>query len=163
VKKKEIVKELNWAELKKLRERLIKIQKGKCPICTKQLNNPVLDHHHTKRIKGTGRCRQVICATCNVFLAKIENNCKRYCIQNEDLPLVLRRIADYLEREPTKYLHPSERVFEKLKKSDYNKIKKYYFKMYPNRRSFPEYPKSKKLTKKFKDIMKDLRDKGEKI
>lgn len=152
------LKEINWIQLKELRKELIQKQENMCPICGRLLVKPVLDHHHTKRIGGSGRIRQVICATCNVFLGKIENNCKRFCIQNDILPFVLRNIADYLERKQTEYLHPSERVFEKLKKSDYNKIKKYYFEMFPKRKKMIEYPKSGKMNKKFKEILNKIEE-----
>jgi len=148
---------LNWIQLKKLRENLKKKQNRICLICKKNLTNPVLDHHHKKRIKGTGRCRGVICSTCNIFLAKIENNCIRYCIGYSQLPEILRNIALYLEMPQTEYIHPSEREFEKIGKREYNELKKKYFKEYPNRKAFPKFPKSKKLTKRLAEIKKDLK------
>jgi len=70
---------------------------------------PVLDHSHIKRIKGTGRIRGTLCSSCNVYLAKIENNATRYGIKQTVIPLVLRNIADYLELPVTPYIHPSEK------------------------------------------------------
>ena len=60
-----------------------------CPICKKKITSPVVDHEHSSRIFGTGRIRDTICSNCNVFIAKVENNCKRYGIVLEELPEVL--------------------------------------------------------------------------
>jgi len=152
--------EINQRELKELRLKQLKKQKYICPICKRNIVKPVLDHHHTKRIKGTGLCRGVLCATCNVFLGKIENNSIRYCISQDILPFVLRNLADYIENPPMeqKYIHPSERTFKKLGKRDYNKIKKHYFNIFPNRKKVPKYPRSGKLTKQFEELL-DLTNK----
>ena len=116
-------------EIPSLRAHLLKKQNGLCLICGKRIEDgeAVLDHHHQKKIGGTGLIRGTLCRTCNVFLAKSENNCNRYKIQPDELPRVLRNMADYLEKKQLPYIHPSEKPKKQiLKKSSYNKLKKAY-------------------------------------
>jgi hypothetical protein len=59
----------------------------------------------------------------------------------------LRHIADYIEKPPLeqKFIHPSERIKPKtLTKTQFKKICKYWFEMYPKNRTLPKYPKKKK-------------------
>ncbi len=115
--------QLTATEIKKLREELLELQNGLCLISGKPTQRPVLDHQHKKGLGGTGLCRGVIDANINVFLGKIENNCKRYGISLEELPKILRNIADYLEKPHLPYIHPSEKPKkEKLMKSSYNRL-----------------------------------------
>ena len=140
-----------------LRESFIAKQNNICPICKRELVKPVLDHHHTKRIKGTGKCRGVLCATCNVFLGKIENNCVRYCIPRENLPDILRAVAILLEKKQTPYIHPNERPKAKrIGKRDFNRIIKYYFQMFPGRKKLPVYPKSGKMSKELAELLEKI-------
>lgn len=153
-----MLKQLTQKELPDLRNELLKKQKYLCPICDNKINDPVLDHHHIKRIGGTGRIRQVLCRSCNVFLAKSENNAIRYCISQQDLPRILRNMADYLEAEQTLYIHPSEKPKEpKLKKTSYNKL----VKTINNNQKIPNYPKSGKLTNQLKKLFKKYNIKPE--
>ena len=143
-------RQLKASDVPKLRKFLLnKKQDGKCPICTKEITDPCLDHSHIKRIRGSGLIRGVLCRTCNVFIAKSENNCTRYGIEQARLPFILRKCADYLEQAHLPYIHPSERPKDPLlKKASYNKLHK----LYDGRAKFPEYPKSRKLTKKLAEI-----------
>ena len=145
--KNEII-QLKHKDLKEYRNRILKTdQNGLCAICNKIPKRPVLDHHHKKKIKGTGLVRGVIDSNMNVFLAKIENNAMRYGISNDDLPDILRSIANYMEKEQYPLIHPTEAPKEKkLKKSSYNKLLKVY-KESESKLKFPSYPKSKRLTK----------------
>lgn len=141
--------QLKYSEIIELRDQLIKEQKNICPLCQKIINSPVLDHHHKKRIKGSGCIRQVLCRNCNIMLGKVENNCVRYCISQEELPNYLRKMAEYLEKPQTNYLHPSEAPKKKkLKKSSYKKL----IKVVNKKQKIPEYPKSGQLTKPLKQI-----------
>lgn len=143
----EKTKQLTQKELPELRDSILKKQDFKCIICKRIIEDPVLDHHHTKRIGGTGKIRGVLCRSCNVFLAKSENNSIRYCIAQNDLPRILRNMADYLEKEQYNILHPTEKPKEpKLKKSSYKKL----VKAINNKQKIPEYPKSGNLTKQLK-------------
>lgn len=150
------IKVLGWGDISALRDALSKKQQGICPICGKELNAPCLDHHHKKRIKGSGQVRGVLCRSCNVMLGKIENNCVRYCIAQEDLPTVLRSMALYLEQPHLPYIHPSDAPkTPKLKKSSYNKLKK-IMNDASGRKKCPEYPKSGKLTKPLEALYKEF-------
>lgn len=129
-------RQLKSSDVKKLRDYLLRKQKGKCLICRKHIERPCLDHHHKKRVKGTGLIRGVLCSNCNVFLAKSENNSVRYAIARKDLPFVLRKMADYLERKQIPLIHPSEAPKSlKLTKASYNKLKK----VYVGKAAFPVY------------------------
>lgn len=136
-------RQLKASDVPKLRKWLLKKQKGKCLICRKKPKTPCLDHSHTKRTKGSGLVRGVICSPCNIFLAKSENNCVRYGIKIVDLPKILRRVAKYLEREHLPYIHPSEKAKEPiLTIQNFNKLAAAHLKKYPNRKQL-EYVYSK--------------------
>jgi len=126
--------------IKPLRDAILNKQKGLCSICGKPTKDPTLDHMHIKKVKGTGLIRSTVCSMCNTFLARAENNAARHGITNEDLPEVLRRMADHLE-DQKKIIHPTE--VPKRKKvgvREWNRIKKYYFKAFPNRKTLPKRP-----------------------
>jgi hypothetical protein len=86
-------------KIKEFRERH---NPGICPILLKKLTKSVVDHDHR-----TGEVRGVIDFNANNLLGVIERKYYSYCSGDpKDLPDVLRRIADFLERPPTGYLHP---------------------------------------------------------
>jgi hypothetical protein len=150
-------KQLKTKDIPKVREKILKDQCGLCPICKKEISDPCLDHHHKKKIKGTGLIRGVLCRSCNVFIAKAENNCVRFGISQIELPSILRNFADYLEKEHYPLIHPSEKPKEKkLSKQNFKKLAKLYKEKYPKRKPL-EYPKSKKLTKKLAQIYKEFK------
>lgn len=143
--------------IKRLRERILKKQGGVCAICGREPKIACLDHHHKKRIKGTGLVRGVCCHSCNVLIAKSENNCIRCGIPQKELPFILRKIADYLEQDHYPYLHPSEikKILPPtLMKRSYTKmIKKLKTMTTKNgKRKFrlPDYPKSGRFTNEMK-------------
>lgn len=75
---------------------------GFCPILSKPLTKSVVDHDHR-----TGEVRGVIDFNANNLLGVIERKFYSYCSgKPEDLPNVLRRIADFLEKPPSGHLHP---------------------------------------------------------
>lgn len=144
--------QLKQKDLPGIREKILEEQNGICPICKREIKDPCVDHHHKKRIKGTGLIRGVLCRSCNVFIAKSENNCIRYAIPYSDLPMILRNMADYLERPQLPYIHPSEAGKEpKLQKASYNSLAKVLKKQ--NKR-VPPYPRSGKLTKELVKLFK---------
>ena len=152
--KKKIV-QLKQSDIPEIREKFLKKQNGKCAICKKEAVRPCLDHEHKKRLKGSGLCRGVLCSNCNVFLAKMENNCVRYAIGIKQLPQILLNVVDYIQAEHSHYMHHSEkRKARKLKKSSYNKFKKLWLKEFSRAgRSMPNrlvYSKSGMLTKPLK-------------
>jgi hypothetical protein len=147
--------QLKNKDIKHYREHILEHdQNGLCAICGKPPKNPCLDHHHKKKIKGTGQIRGVVCSSCNIFLAKSENNAVRYNISQKDLPQILRSIADYIEKEQYDLIHPSEKPpTPVLQKSSYNKLKS----VYNGKAKFPEYrtrnnKNVQTLTKKLKKL-----------
>ncbi len=144
--------QLKYSAIKDLRNILLKKQGNVCAICKQPPKNPVLDHDHKKRVKGTSYCRGTLCSNCNIYLAKIENNALRYGITQKELPKILRRIADYKEADQTLFIHPSEKPkSKKLSKRFFKKLQKEYKRKYPNKKEI-EYPKSGKLTKSIQQI-----------
>lgn len=142
---------LKHSDVPDVRNQLLEQQGNLCLICQNQAKSPCLDHSHTKRNKGTGLVRGVLCRSCNVLVAKMENNCVRYSIEQEKLPQVLRNMAAYLEKPHLQLVHPSETPKPpKLKKISYNRLKK----AYKGDATLPEYPKSGKLTKKLERLFK---------
>ena len=156
------IKQLKSKDISKIRERILEEdQNGLCWICGKIPKRPCLDHEHKKRVKGSGHIRGVLCSNCNVFISKSENNCIRYGIKIEELPKILRKTADYLEKRQYPFIHPSEAPKPlKLMKISYNKlIKTLQRKRFTKK--IPEYPKSGKLTNKLKELyeLMDLKPK----
>lgn len=126
--------------IKELRDIYLIKQKNKCTICNLPVENPTLDHMHQKKVKGTGFIRAVCCSQCNTFIARSENNAARHGISQSRLPDVLRRMADHLENQ-TKIIHPTEAPKrKKVGVRAWNKVKKYYFKAYPNKKVLPKKP-----------------------
>jgi len=170
MKKKKSLTQLKQSQLKEFRREQHKKQKGVCPLLEKKVpfEQTVVDHRHKLKaeeasLDGKGLIRGVIDFRANALEGKITNNWKRYFGADESkhpisLPEYLRNLADYLENPPLdhlKLIHPKEESREKFKKSDYNKIKKYYFEIFPRKKKVPPYPKGKnpKLTKKWKDLL----------
>ena len=161
--------QLEQKDLKKFREEMHKKQDFICPLLKTKVDKVVVDHRHKLKdeapsLDGKGLIRGVIDFRANALEGKITNSWKRLFGANEDnhpisLPNYLRNLADYLENPPLdhlKLIHPKEKVKEKLfMKSDYNKIKKYYKAIFPNRTTIPPYPKGKKprLNEKWKELL----------
>ena len=70
---------------------------------TLDMQNSVQDHCHQ-----TQRCRQAMHRQSNAFEGKVANAYIRMLkwLTDEPLPVILRRLADYLEEEPSKVYHP---------------------------------------------------------
>lgn len=149
--------QLKTTDIKGLKEKLHEDQGELCPIL-KHWFPPeliVLDHaHKSKRadepgVDGKGLIRGCIHTSANIILGKIENSWVRTGLHKQDyitLPMVLRNMADYLEREHLPFIHPTEKIPEKkLKKSSFNKLIKTMKE--DSAKKLPTYPSSKKLTK----------------
>lgn len=74
----------------------------KCPLLGNGCFKPCVDHDHK-----TGLVRGVISMEANTLLGRIENSYKRFGSSSE-IPLsgILRNMADYLEMEQKKLIHP---------------------------------------------------------
>ena len=125
-----------------------------CPICKKKIINPVVDHEHKKKVKGTGRVRDTICSNCNVFIAKVENNCKRYGTSIEELPEVLKNISEYFTTQQYNIIHYTEKDGKPiLSKTLANKIIKWWDVLYPGKKKL-KYPRSGNITKDWEEAIK---------
>lgn len=98
---------LKASQVPATRERLLTEQGGRCALCLRVIRrDPVLDHDH-----HTGAVRGVLHRGCNALLGKIENNHKRYGI--EDLAAFLQGTPAYLQRHRenrTGLLHPTHKT-----------------------------------------------------
>jgi len=151
--KKRII-QLKQKDIPLIREKILRKQKGRCAICDQIPKTPCLDHHHIKRIKGTGLIRGVLCSACNIFIAKSENNAMRYGVSKNQLPDRLRAFAKYLEKKQYPFMHPSEAPpIPKLMKASYNQLKKQLIKS-GYKKKIPPFPKSGKLTKEIEYLFK---------
>ena len=129
-----------------------------CPICNKEINNPVVDHQHKKKVRGTGRIRNNICSNCNVFIAKTENNCTRFKIAQEELPEVLKNISEYFGAQQYNIIHYTDKESRPtLSKTLANKVLKYWEYLYPGKKKLT-YPKSGVLTKDWEEALKKLEE-----
>lgn len=153
--------QLTQRTLVELREKLINECNEICPILQKKIPREkfVLDHQHKTSKEemgsngGAGLCRGVMEFRCNALEGKITNNFKRLGLNKEiELPLLLRNLADYLEQPNLPFIHPKEKPKQaKLMKSSYNKLVK-ELQNANYSKPIPEYPKSKKLTKKLEKL-----------
>ena len=140
-----------------IRESLLK-KSCICPICNKEIVNPVVDHQHKKKVRGTGRIRNNICSNCNVFIAKTENNCTRFKIAQEELPEVLKNISEYFGAQQYNIIHYTDKESRPtLSKTQANKVLKYWEYLYPGKKKL-KYPKSGVLTKDWEDALKKLQE-----
>lgn len=152
-----IIKQLNQPDLKKVRKFYHKKQKGICPIMKQKfpVDEMVVDHKHRKKSTPIGEddcglVRGIIQRQANVIEGKIANAFVRYGLVKFGItiPEFLRNLADYIENPPLlkkQLIHPKEKAkAKKLKKSSYNKLKKWYSTHIGTK--FPPYPKSGKLT-----------------
>jgi len=138
---------LSYKDIKEFRKLLLEKQNYVCPLCNQFINpgKEVLDHDHV-----TGKIRGVLHAECNSFEGMlihkfIRSGVHKYC----DIEDFLYNLIKYWNKVHYPILHPSEKPHKpNLKKSSYNRLKK----KYTGKAKFPEYPKSKKLTKKLEEL-----------
>ena len=74
-----------------------------CPLLNHKASDWVVDHCHTG-----GTIRGIVSSEGNVMLGRIENAYKRLSKKPKQntLPYVLRKMANYLEKPSSEYLHP---------------------------------------------------------
>lgn len=95
---------LKYAEVKPLREKLLKNQTGCCALCAQPVvDDAVLDHCHK-----TGVIRGVLHRGCNALLGKIENNMPRNRVDMGQLAKIAENLIKYLTADPkSEFLHPT--------------------------------------------------------
>ena len=124
--------QLKTTEVQEFRDKLLQEQNNRCKICNKEITENsgiALDHQHRFSKEpigenGAGLIRGVLCRNCNLLEGKIWNQSRRFGISNkQDLVQWLHSLIDYLESDPTNYIHPSEKPKRPLlKKREYNKL-----------------------------------------
>lgn len=159
------MKQLKQSDLKKIRKKYHKKQKGICPVLKQKFpeSEMVVDHKHKKKSDKIGEdgkslVRGVIQRQANVIEGKLTNAYTRYGLQKFDvsLPDFLRNLADYLENPPLlkkKFIHPSEAPKpKKLMKSSFNKLIKELTLSGCPKNKLPVFPKSGKMTIKLASL-----------
>jgi len=161
---------MKQSEIKILKEKLWLKNNRKCPLLNQEvkLDKMVLDHKHKLKNDecgpGRGTIREALEFRSNALAGKIENAFTRYFGSDESkqpitLPDFLRNMADYLERgdyieDDTYFIHPNEvPKRQKINKSALNRIKKYYFLIFPKRRKLPDFTY---MTEEVKDILNKI-------
>lgn len=169
--------EITTSELPKIRRVLLEKQDFRCAICDKDLSNEPtsnqhVDHQHLYKsdelgYRGNGLIRGVLCRDCNALEGKVWNNLHRFGKSNKSNPVDSRVLwlSNLLEYYKNAYyfedpiLHPKERRPEKLQKSEYNKILKWYkqqtfaYKRNGEMKPFPRFSGSwSSKLKKYEDL-----------
>ena len=141
-------------DIRPLRKRLWEEQNHICPVCLKEMlfEESALDHDHK-----TTLVRGVLCKRCNSLEGMLRSKWKRSGIfKRVDFTEMLGNLYNYLMQDQHPYIHPSHvQKKPKLMKRSYNKLKKEI--QNANRYlekpiKIPPYPKSKKLTKRLKEL-----------
>lgn len=159
--------QLDQKDIKSFRKKWWLKQNKECGILKQiiKFEDTTLDHKHKKKKEesgpdGKGLIRGVLHFQANSLEGVITKKFKRYGLHNFiSLSEFLRNMADFIDNPPVpqKYIHPSEKPkSKKLGKRDYNRIKKYYLKLYPNKRKKPLYPKSGRKTKKWEGLLEKI-------
>lgn len=172
---------ISQKDLGELRNQLLTRQCNRCAICQVELGddktNQHVDHQHCFKseelgVNGAGLIRGVLCRNCNALEGKIWNNTHRYGVTESDDPVGSRvkflesLILYYKEnyQHCTKVLHPSEKRIEKLQKSQYNSLLKWYkeqdfaYKRNGELKPFPKF--TGKLTPKLGGYMQQAMSEG---
>lgn len=174
-------KTISQKDLRDLRVQLLEAQNNKCAICQVELGgdntNQHVDHQHCFKseelgVNGAGLIRGVLCRNCNALEGKIWNNTHRYGVTNSDNPvdsrieflsnLILYYKENYQHKNPT--LHPSEKRIEKIQKSQYNRLLKWYksqdfaYKRNGEIKPFPKF--TGKITPKLEAYMQQALNEG---
>jgi len=162
--------EMKQSEIILLKNYLHNKQNKICPLLKVEvpLDKVALDHQHKlKNVNASkengGLVRGAIDFRANALEGKIVNGWKRLFGTNEEnypitLPDYLRNLADYLESPPCEpvYIHPNEVTDKRIpfNQNDYNRIKKYWSYLFPNKKIIS--PPSLKLKKKNKYMSKEM-------
>jgi hypothetical protein len=144
---------MNYLPQNKLQKWRIENEPQVCPLLNYKAKSWVVDHCHTN-----GQVRGVVSYDGNMFLGKIENAFKRCSKEaaKSELSHVLRNIADYLDKEDTKLIHPVG--FRQLYKR-FNSLNKdiqldILFKLGGNRDEIAKCENTKQRTEIYKKLIK---------
>jgi hypothetical protein len=148
-------KQLKTTEIAGLREELAERNNQECPICHRKFSEKIrktLDHDH-----DTYLIRNTICNSCNQVEGAIKGKLKRLGLWNDvDYSEYLRSMADHISNDQLPIIHPSHKPkHRKLQKRSYNELARVIKDMnkYLKRPiKIPEYPKSRRLTKRLKEL-----------
>lgn len=167
---------LTNSDLEQLKNKIINSENYVCPILKVKIEKEdcAFDHKHItlkdkkdKKLgdEGKGLLRGLIHFMANTFEGKVIKGFKRSGLEKEgfDLPEILRNLADYIENPPLEqiYVHPKEKPKKRtLTQIEYQRICKYYFEIFPRKRSLPKYPKSEKnnMTKNWIQLLNKVND-----
>ncbi len=155
-------RQMDHKEIREIREQLLIKQDNICPLCNCVINSweAALDHDHE-----TGLIRGVIHLRCNSCEGGLKSKFKRSgCESYTDFSTYLYNLSVYLSKEHYDLLHPSNKPGpKKIMKSSYNKLIKeikrtniYYKSKKKKPIKYPGYPKSKRLTKRLKELFEEF-------
>lgn len=96
-----------------VREKLLKKQKGICPICLRTIADPVLDHDHK-----TGAVRDTLCRNCNRFEGKVLQWANTVPLDNIELLVHLARYWRRHQVNKHSLLHPNKITKRKRRKKN---------------------------------------------
>lgn len=175
--------EITNSQISQIRSRLLESQGFKCAICEKDLDpkdtgNCNVDHQHLFKseelgVNGNGLIRGVLCRDCNALEGKIWNAIHRFHSERvlgnpvEGRKDIIKRILGYWEnnfQSEERILHPKEKRIERIGKSEYNRIFKFYktlpssYKKNGDLKDFPRF--SGQWTQKLRDLksLMEVRD-----
>jgi len=97
------LKSITAKDIPGVRERLLKKQKGICPICLRTIADPVLDHDHK-----TGAVRDTLCRNCNRFEGKVLQWANTVPYDNIELLVRLARYWRRHQENKHSLLHPNK-------------------------------------------------------
>lgn len=108
-----MARKITRSMLRPIALRLYAAQGHICPLCAGPIDvtvkgQMVVDHDH-----DTGLIRGALCRSCNSMEGKVFSAVGRWCVKKMDYALVipaLRRLADYLEQEPTEFIYPTHQT-----------------------------------------------------
>lgn len=148
--------QLETKDIAQQRAKILKEQLGKCLICG-ATGDVVwsLDHEHRKRIGGSGLIRGVLCRACNSTEGRVISSLVRGGIKKPEMADWLRNLAGYLDKPHYPLIHPTEREYLTITRTDFNKLNAKFKIKYP-RKAPLKYPNKGRITKKLLEIMKEF-------
>lgn len=149
-----------------IKKELHTLQNGICPLLDKpiELSKMVVDHRHKTKAQiptlenGLGFIRGALEFRANAFEGKVWNFYKRLGLDNEiEFSELLRNLADFHDN-PTcldPILHYTEvPKREKVKISEYNRVKKYYLDIFPRKKVAAKKPTY--VNQEWKDLVQQV-------